>query len=79
MFADRSLAKLTSEWLHLAVNGKRYRAPQPNIRWSSAGSCRRVVVRTKGPKADSDSTGKPTESTNLDPWGLPESESPNKE
>ena len=29
----------------------------------------RVRVRTEGPEEDRDSTGRPTESTNLDPWG----------
>ena len=37
-------------------------------------SCGRVGRRIEGPKEDRDSTGRPTESTNLDPWGLPETE-----
>ena len=35
----------------------------------------RVGRRTEGPKGDRDSTGRPTVSTNLDPWGLPDTES----
>ena len=41
-------------------------------------SCRRVGGRIEGPQEDSDSTGRPTKSTNLDPWGLPETEPPTK-
>jgi hypothetical protein len=36
----------------------------------------RVGRKIKGPEEDRDSTGRPTESTNLDPWG---SEFPTKE
>jgi hypothetical protein len=39
----------------------------------------RVWGRIMGPEEDSDSTGKPTKSTNLDPWGCPETESSTKE
>jgi hypothetical protein len=39
----------------------------------------RVGGRTERPEDDRDFTEKPTESTNLDPWGLPETESPTKE
>jgi hypothetical protein len=39
----------------------------------------RIGRRVAGPKGDRNSTGRPTESTNLDPWGLSESEPPNKE
>ena len=34
----------------------------------------RVGGRTEGPEKDRDSTGRPTESTILDLWGLPETE-----
>jgi hypothetical protein len=37
------------------------------------------VERIERPKEDRDSIGKTTESTNLDPWGLPEPELPIKE
>jgi hypothetical protein len=36
---------------------------------------RRVGRKIEGPEEDRDSTGRPTELTNLDPWGLPETES----
>ena len=39
----------------------------------------RVKRRIEGPKEYRDSTGRPTESTNLDPWGLLETEPPTKE
>jgi hypothetical protein len=39
----------------------------------------RVGGRIEGPKEDRDSTGRPTESTNLDPRGLLETEPPIKE
>ena len=39
----------------------------------------RAGGRIEGPEEDRDSTGRPTESTNLDLWGLPESESLTKE
>ena len=42
-------------------------------------SCGRVGGRTEGPKEDRDSTERPIESNNLDPWGLPETEPPTKE
>jgi hypothetical protein len=42
-------------------------------------SYERVEGRTEGPKEDSDSTGRPTESINLDTWELPETEPPTKE
>jgi hypothetical protein len=36
-------------------------------------------ARTEGPKENKDSTGRPTESTNLNPWWFPETEPPTKE
>jgi hypothetical protein len=39
----------------------------------------RVRRRVEGLKDDRDSTGRSTESINLDCWGLPETESPTKE
>ena len=35
--------------------------------------------RIDGPKEDRDSIERPKESTNLDPWGVPETEPPTKE
>jgi hypothetical protein len=46
---------------------------------SSGNLVEELEVRIEGPKEDSDSTGRPTESTNLDPWGLSETELPTKE
>jgi hypothetical protein len=34
--------------------------------------------RTEGPEEVRDFTGRPTESTNLDTWGLPETEPPTR-
>ena len=39
----------------------------------------RVGIKIEGPKEDKDSIGRATESTNLDPWELPEPDSPTKE
>jgi hypothetical protein len=41
-------------------------------------SHRKVGRKLEGPEEDRDSTGRPTESTNLKPWWLPETESPTK-
>ena len=46
---------------------------------SGGGVCGRVGGRTEGPEEDRASKGRPPESTNLDPWGLPETELPTKE
>jgi hypothetical protein len=42
-------------------------------------SYRRVGRRTEGLEEERDPTGRPTESTNLDPWRLQETEPPTKE
>jgi hypothetical protein len=42
-------------------------------------SCGRVGRRIDGPEEDGDSTGRPTESTNLEHWEFMETEPPNKE
>ena len=39
----------------------------------------RVEGKIKGPEVDGNPTERPTESTNLDPWELSESEPPTKE
>lgn len=41
-------------------------------------SCGRLGGTLKGTDEERDSTGRPTESTNLDSEGLPETESPSK-
>ena len=71
MLTMRNLAQLSSERLYLAGNEKRCRDSQPNVK--------RSWEKSEGQQDDSDSTGRPTESTNLDSWGLPETESMNKE
>jgi hypothetical protein len=55
---------LSSERLYPAADSDRYRHPQPNSGWSSYG---RIGGRIAGLKGDRNSTGRPTESTNLDP------------
>ena len=42
-------------------------------------SFRRVGRKIDGPKEDKDSIGRPTISSNLDPWELPETQPPTKE
>lgn len=41
-------------------------------------SYRRFGRKIEGLEENSDSTGQPTESTNMDAWGLPQTESPTK-
>ena len=43
------------------------------------GVSARAGRRIAGPKGDGNSTGRPTQSTNLEPWGLSETEPPTKE
>ena len=52
--------------------------PQPRDWTELRESYRRVGRRIEGPKRDGNSTGRPTESTNLDRWGLAEIEPPSK-
>lgn len=40
---------------------------------------RKITELLEGPKEARDSTGGPTESTNMDPWRLPETKPPTKE
>lgn len=68
MLANRILAELSSERIYLAADGNRCRYPQAKP-WTEGGdSCGRVGERTEGPEADGNPTGRPRESTNLDPW-----------
>ena len=55
------------------MNGNRCRDSQSNIK----ESCRRVENKTKA-GGDKDITRRPTESTNLGPWRLTETEPPTK-
>lgn len=48
--------------------------------WTEVGdSFGRIGGRFKGPEGDRNSTRRPIETTNLDPWQLSETESPTKE
>jgi hypothetical protein len=51
-----------------AADSDKCRDPQPNRGWSLGTLIGRVGGRAEGPKGDRNSTGKPKESTNLDPW-----------
>jgi hypothetical protein len=78
MLADK---RLSPERPHQAANAKRYRDSYSDIRWSSGSLTRELGERLRGLKGqkDRDSTGRSTESTNLDPWSLSETEPPTKE
>lgn len=58
-------SKLSSEKFHPAADGRRWRDPQPNTRWSS-GSLVRVGDRIEGAGRVKYTTRRPTESSNLD-------------
>lgn len=58
---------ITNSWLHIG-------------RAEDLGkSCGRVRWRIAGPRDNRECTERPTESTKVDPWGLPETEPSNKE
>jgi hypothetical protein len=76
MLADWNLAYLSSERLHPTANGKRCKDSHPNFRWNWGSFMERCGRKIEEPEEDRDSTGRPTKSTNLDPWGLSEIESP---
>jgi hypothetical protein len=78
MLVGRTLAWLSSERLHLAADSDRCRHPQPNSGWSLGNSYGRIGGRIMGPEGDKNSTGRLTESTNLDPWDSLESETTNR-
>lgn len=63
---------------HAAANGKRLRLAAIHL-MELRESYRRVGRRIEEPEEDTDSTGRPTELHNLDPWGLPHTESSIKE
>ena len=62
--------------LHPAVEGGRCKDPQPHIRLSS-GSL--VEERDRSEPVRRDTSRRPTESTNLGPWGLTEPQPPSRE
>ncbi|XP_063133432.1 rho GTPase-activating protein 26 isoform X2 [Rattus norvegicus] len=75
---DRNLASPFSETLHLATNGKRYRDSHPNVRCNPGSFMEELGERLRNLK----STGTPqypTESANLGPRELSETESPTEE
>ena len=78
MLADRSLAWLSSERL--------YQQLTEQMQILTANHCTeieepygRVRGRLEGAERDDNPIGRPTVSTNLDPWELPETEPPTKE
>ena len=67
MLAGRSM--LSSERLHLAADSDRHRQSTAK-QWMERGdSYGRMGGRIVASKRDRNSTGRPTELTNLDPWG----------
>ena len=75
MFLD---SNLSSERIHQAVNGKTCGDSHPNITWNSGNLVEEVGEGLRDPKR----TRTPQEDqqpSSLDPWGLPETESPVKE
>jgi hypothetical protein len=62
MLVDRSLAsrQLSSERLNPAINGKRCRDPQPNIRWSKESHAEKLE-EFGAPEEDRGSTERSTE------------------
>jgi hypothetical protein len=78
MLADRSVAWLSSEMFHPAADSDICRDPQPNMEWSLETLMEKLGGRIEGPEWDTNSTGRPIESTNLDPWGLSETKPPTK-
>jgi hypothetical protein len=66
MLADRR--KLSSERFHPTADSDRCRHPQPNSRWSLRTLMEEWEEGLLALKGIETSTGRPTESTNLDPW-----------
>jgi hypothetical protein len=65
MVADRSLARLSPERLHPAADFKGMQRPTTK-HWAEVWDSYRRIEHLEG---DRISTGRPTESTNLDSWG----------
>ena len=72
---------MSPERLHLAADGGRCKEQRPTAKYQVElrEFCTRVGDRIEGAGGVKDPTRTPTESTNLDPWGLTETESPTKE
>ena len=71
MLAHRSPAWLSFERFHPAALHSQTLDGAWGLLWKSWG-------RTKSPVGDRNSTGRPTESTNQEPWELSETEPPTK-
>jgi hypothetical protein len=65
MLADRSMLSLRGFTPHLTKINIDTHSQQ---RMELGGSYKRIRRRIAGPKGDRNSTERPTESTNLDPW-----------
>jgi len=52
---------MSSERLHPAANGKRFRDPHPKNRWTSESIIEEFGVRIEVPEEDRNSTRRPTE------------------
>lgn len=63
LYPDWCLARLSSERLHSAIGGNRYRDPQPNTRWSR-GAAEEGDEGFKNVRRDNDTTRNQIESTN---------------
>ena len=72
MLAYRSLAQLSSEKIHPATDGNRCRERQHQTQWRE--SCGRGRERIEGAGEVKNTTRRPTELTNVGPWGLTETE-----
>ena len=69
MLADRSLTWLSFERFHPAADVDRCRDSQPNTGQSFRNLIDKLGEMIDSPKVDRNSTGRPTESTNLGLWG----------
>ena len=69
MLADRSLAWLSLESHYLAANLDRCRDPHPSRGWRLGPILEVFREGLRDPKGDRNNAGRPTESTNLNPWG----------
>jgi hypothetical protein len=82
MLANRNLALLSpSERLHPEADGNRCKDPLPNAKHQMelGESCGRIGDRIEQSAVVKDNTSRPTELTNLVPWGFTETEPLTKE
>ena len=76
MLVERSLARLSFERIHTTADSKEIQGPIAKTYMELRQSNGRVWGGIDGSEEDMDSTGRATESTNLNPWELPETEPP---